>query len=122
VRRLLASALAVFVVAAAGFGVLLLATPGVGDAAARVAAHTGAEGLLTGPPPLRVQQALVATEDSRFYGHSGVDFLGSARATAGPLPGSPTRAARRWTSSWPNCSTPAAGAASPIASSRSPSP
>jgi len=87
VRRLLASALAVFVVAAAGFSVLLLATPGGGDAAARVAAHTGAEGLLTGPPPLRVQQALVVTEGSRFYSHSGVDFLGSARATAGPLLG-----------------------------------
>jgi len=79
--------MAVVLTAAAGFGVLLLATPGVGDAAARVAAHTGTGELLTGPPPLRVQQALVATEDSRFYSHSGIDVLGSIRATAGPLLG-----------------------------------
>ncbi len=86
-RRVLLSTVAVVLTAAGGFGVLLLATPSVGDAAARVAAHTGAGGLLTGPPPLRVQQALVATEDSRFYSHSGIDVLGSLRATAGSLLG-----------------------------------
>ncbi len=86
-RRLLVAVLGVVLMAAAGFGVLLLLTPGVGDAPARVAAHTGAGGLLTGPPPLRVQQALVATEDSRFYSHSGIDVLRSLRATAGPLLG-----------------------------------
>jgi len=87
VRRLLATVLAVLLTAAAAFGALLLLTPGVGDAAARVAAHTGTGQLLTGPPPLRVQQALVATEDSRFYSHSGVGIPGSIRATVGPLLG-----------------------------------
>jgi len=70
-----------------GFGLLLALTPGVGDAPARVATQTRGGGLLVGSPPLRVQQALVATEDSRFYSHSGVDPIGSLRAVLGPLLG-----------------------------------
>lgn len=90
-RRLLVAAVALLVAAAAGFGVLLLVTPNVTDAPARAAANArfGGYPLLSGPAPVRVQQALVATEDSRFYSHSGVDGLGSARALFGPLLGQP---------------------------------
>ena len=61
-------------------GLLLLgagwvATPSVADAAVRVsddlAAHSAP--VLSGPVPARVADALIATEDSRFYGNPGVD-------------------------------------------------
>ncbi len=86
-RRLLTAVVSLLLLTGIGFGLLLALTPGVGDAPARVATQTRGGGLLVGSPPLRVQQALVATEDSRFYSHSGVDPIGSLRAVLGPLLG-----------------------------------
>jgi penicillin-binding protein 1A len=63
-------------------GVLLAATPEVGDAEARVQAQDAAHGVndtsLSTPP--KVAAALVATEDSRFWNNPGIDPLGLARA------------------------------------------
>jgi membrane peptidoglycan carboxypeptidase len=74
---------------AVGFGLLLAFTPSTGNAQRRVAVVAAAEHAtpLTGPLPTRVVEALVATEDSRFYSHSGVDPIGAARGTFGPLLG-----------------------------------
>lgn len=61
--------------------VLWLVTPGVGDARARtdalLAAHDAPS--LHGNVPSKVAAALVATEDSRFYSHSGLDARGALR-------------------------------------------
>jgi membrane peptidoglycan carboxypeptidase len=52
-----------------------LSTPSVADAAHRVAAHLAAHSspALSGPVPTRMADALLATEDSRFYRTPGVD-------------------------------------------------
>jgi membrane peptidoglycan carboxypeptidase len=80
-RRLLIGVLAVVLVGAAAFGLAWLLTPSVSDAQARTAAilrsHDGSSD--NGVPPVRVAAALVATEDSRFYSHSGLDPKGLAR-------------------------------------------
>ncbi len=56
-------------------------TPGVGDARARTAAIVRSHDALSdnGVLPERVTKALVATEDSRFYSHGGLDPKGIAR-------------------------------------------
>jgi penicillin-binding protein 1A len=63
------------------FGVLWVATPGVDDAPARTAAllreHDAPS--LHGDVPARVAAALIATEDTRFYSHSGLDARGALR-------------------------------------------
>ncbi|MGY1740718.1 MULTISPECIES: biosynthetic peptidoglycan transglycosylase [unclassified Blastococcus] len=66
-----------------------LATPGVGDARARVDALLAAHGApaLTGELPDRVALAVLATEDSRFAGHVGVDWRGALRAPWGVVTG-----------------------------------
>ncbi len=89
VRRALAVVFAAVVTLAVGFGVLLVATPSTSDAHAQVAAqatehHARA---LSGALPTRVVQALIATEDSRFYSHHGVDPVGAVRGVVGPLLG-----------------------------------
>jgi penicillin-binding protein 1A len=60
---------------------LWIATPGVGDARARTNAllreHEAPS--LQGAVPSKVAAALVATEDSRFYSHSGLDARGALR-------------------------------------------
>lgn len=72
-------------------GVLWAATPSVSDAPARVAAilrqHDGVSD--DGTPPARVSQALVATEDSRFYSDHGLDPKGIVRAAWSVLRGGP---------------------------------
>jgi membrane peptidoglycan carboxypeptidase len=61
--------------------VLWVATPGVGDARSRtdalLAEHQAPS--LDGNVPSKVAAALVATEDSRFYSHSGLDARGALR-------------------------------------------
>ena len=61
--------------------VLWVATPGVGDARARtdaiLAAHDAPS--IGGAVPAKVAAALIATEDSRFYSHSGLDARGAIR-------------------------------------------
>ncbi|MGY1745330.1 biosynthetic peptidoglycan transglycosylase [Blastococcus sp. SYSU D00695] len=66
-----------------------LATPGVGDARDRVDALLAEHGApaLTGPLPERLSVAVLATEDSRFADHPGVDWRGALRAPLGVVTG-----------------------------------
>jgi penicillin-binding protein 1A len=66
-----------------------LATPGVGDARERVDTLLAGHGApaLEGELPERVVAAVLATEDSRFAGHVGVDWRGALRAPWGALTG-----------------------------------
>jgi len=75
----------------AGGSVLLLLTPSVSDAPERVASLAASHGGSDrgGEVPGRFAAALVATEDSRFYSHHGLDGLGVARAVLGSLSGGP---------------------------------
>ena len=62
---------------------LWVSTPDVSDVQARVAAvtHTFAVPLLSEDEvPERLAQAVVATEDERFYSHHGIDSIGLGRA------------------------------------------
>lgn len=88
-RRAVVVLLAVLVLAAAVFGVAWLATPGVDDAQQRVAAELAAHGgtPLTGDLPPRISAALLATEDSHFADHPGVDWHGLLRAPLGLVTG-----------------------------------
>lgn len=73
---------ALVVVLTAGFAVGWAATPGVGDAEQRVAerlAEHGGTPLAAEVPP-RIAAALLATEDSRFHAHPGIDWRGALRA------------------------------------------
>jgi membrane peptidoglycan carboxypeptidase len=84
-RRLLRRlAVLVAVIAALGvlaFGVLLLITPSVGNAARLARAQALAHhSVYPGPPvPARFAASLVATEDHRFYSEPGVDPFAIAR-------------------------------------------
>jgi penicillin-binding protein 1A len=83
------AALVALLVFALAFGLLLVGTPSVSDAATRVQSRARAANApqLAGPLPARVVDALVATEDSRFYSHSGVDPRGAIRGLFGPILG-----------------------------------
>src|ERR1700712_5634996 len=61
--------------------VLWVATPGVGDARARTNALLATHNAPSiGPDvPSKAAAALIATEDSRFYSHSGLDARGAIR-------------------------------------------
>jgi len=62
---------------------LWVSTPDVSDVQARVAAVTREHGVALLRPdqvPDLLAQAVVATEDSRFYSHHGLDTVGLARA------------------------------------------
>jgi penicillin-binding protein 1A len=83
--------LALVVLAAIAFGGLYLLTPSVSDAQTLVqeqaAQHnTSYPGV---QPPARFTEALVATEDHRFYSTPGVDPFAVARLIAGKLTGHP---------------------------------
>jgi membrane peptidoglycan carboxypeptidase len=80
-RRLLVVVLAVLLSGLTAFGLAWLITPSVGDAEARTAAIVRSQGAISdaGIPPARVAQAIVSTEDARFYSHSGLDPRGLAR-------------------------------------------
>jgi len=82
-RRLLATALGLAVLCAAGVAAAWPLTPSVSDAAARVRSRLAphqAPVLARLPFPDRVGEAIVATEDSRFYAHWGIDLQGVLRA------------------------------------------
>src|SRR5260221_4793456 len=62
---------------------LWVSTPDVSDVQERVAAETRAHGVVMLAPeqvPDLLAKAVVATEDSRFYTHHGIDTVGQARA------------------------------------------
>ena len=66
-------------------------TPGVGNAEQLVRARSAAQHaveLAALPSPDRVGQALIATEDSRFYATPGIDPISAARAAVAMLRGS----------------------------------
>ncbi len=83
-RRLLAwLAIVVSLLVVAGFTLALETAPAADDLALRVAAfdraHAGRPVALAAvSPPLR--EAVVATEDERFYHHQGLDLIGLLRA------------------------------------------
>ena len=80
-RRSLAGLLTLVLLLGAGAGIAWAITPGVGDAEARTSAIIRANHAVSddGIPPTRVSEALVATEDSRFYSHHGLDPKSLAR-------------------------------------------
>jgi len=93
-RRSWAARLVRLVVSVAVLGALLLVagwevTPSVDDAAARVAGQLSAHSApaLQGPVPPRVADALIATENSRFYSSRGLDPISVLRAPIGVLSG-----------------------------------
>lgn len=60
-----------------------VATPATDDIQARVQAYTRAKGIVLlseRAVPATLADAVVATEDERFYSHHGIDSLGAARA------------------------------------------
>ncbi|RBY86508.1 hypothetical protein DQ241_13400 [Blastococcus sp. TF02A-30] len=85
-RRVL---LAVVAVAVLVVGTTWALTPGVDDARARVDARLSAFGgaALSGDVPPRIAAALLATEDSHFADHIGVDWRGALRAPLGLVTG-----------------------------------
>jgi membrane peptidoglycan carboxypeptidase len=87
VRRLLAVLLALLVLGAATFGVLLLLTPSVGNAPSLSRAIDQAHHVAyPGPPvPKLFAESLVATEDHRFYSEPGVDVFAIARVAAATI-------------------------------------
>ena len=83
VRRVVLLASAVLVLLAVVMAVAWPLTPSVGDAERRIATRLSAHGaadLHVLPLPDKVGQAIIATEDSRFRSHRGVDALGVIRA------------------------------------------
>jgi len=85
-RRLL---VALAVVALLALGAAWVATPGVGDARERVDARLAAyAGTALGEEiPPRIAAALLATEDSHFADHIGIDWRGALRAPLGLVSG-----------------------------------
>lgn len=82
-RRALVAVALVAALIAPSAGTLWFTTPSGDDIQARVAALTSSYGVpLLGADqvPPRLAEAVVATEDERFYQHHGVDSLGVARA------------------------------------------
>jgi penicillin-binding protein 1A len=93
-RRLVRTAKVVsvlIVLAAIAFGGLYVLTPSVADAPALVQ-EQAAQHNISYPgvqPPTRFTEALIATEDHRFYSTPGVDPLAVARLIAGKVTGHP---------------------------------
>jgi membrane peptidoglycan carboxypeptidase len=79
----------VVAVLAAGLGLLFVLTPSAGQATALARAQAQEHHIAyPGPPvPRYFAQALVATEDHRFYGDPGVDPLALARVLAARITG-----------------------------------
>jgi len=73
-----------------GMVALWVSTPSgslAADMVDQLLAREHARALTTLPNPDRVGQALIATEDSRFYSHQGIDARGAVRALVYPLIG-----------------------------------
>ena len=88
-RRLVKTVVVLIVVLAVVFGGLWAFTPSVANAPALVQQQAVSHGIgYPGvQPPARFTQALVATEDHRFYSTPGVDPLAVARLIAGDITG-----------------------------------
>lgn len=90
-RRVALLVVVLLVVPVAAAALLWPLTPSVADAerriAARLAAH-GAHDPAALPRPDKVGVAVVATEDSRFFSHHGLDAAGVLRAAAAAVSGS----------------------------------
>lgn len=88
-RRTAAGLGVLALLAIAAFGVLLVVTPSVGRAPQIARAQDRAHGTpYPGPPvPARFAQALVATEDHRFYQDPGIDPIAVGRVALGYLTG-----------------------------------
>jgi len=80
---------AVILILAAGIGLLFVLTPSAGQATALAAAQARAHHIAyPGPPvPQYFAEALVATEDHRFYTDPGVDPFALVRVTASWITG-----------------------------------
>ena len=83
IRPLILVAALLLLVPIVAFGAAFAVSPSTGDLSARVAALDRARGVprvaLAAVSPL-LREAVVATEDERFYQHSGVDLLALLRA------------------------------------------
>ncbi len=81
VRRIALSFLTLVLVIVVAFVSIWKLTPGVADAEDRTAAIVADHGGISdaGIPPQKVSAALLATEDSRFYSHHGLDPQSLAR-------------------------------------------
>ena len=88
-RRLGRALVAVVVTFAVLLGIGWVVTPSVDDAQQLVSAELAANGgtPLQGDVPDNLAQALIATEDSRFEHHVGIDAIGAVRAGWGALTG-----------------------------------
>jgi penicillin-binding protein 1A len=89
-RRLGRALAAVVLTFAVLLGIGWVLTPSVDDAQQRVSQELATNGAtaLQGAVPDKLAEALIATEDSRFRSHLGVDPIGAARAGWGALTGS----------------------------------
>jgi membrane peptidoglycan carboxypeptidase len=90
-RRTVGTLAVLVVVPLLGVAVLWPLTPGVGQAAQLVRAHLAASHspeLVILPRPDRVGQALIATEDSRFFETPGIDPISAVRAGLATVTGS----------------------------------
>jgi membrane peptidoglycan carboxypeptidase len=82
-RRLAAAVAVIAAVAAPSVLTLWVSTPSTADIQQRVLAATRAHGVALlgeGDVPTLLAQAVVATEDERFYSHHGIDTIGLGRA------------------------------------------
>lgn len=82
-RRLAVAVLIIVALVAPSVVTLWTSTPSVDDIQSRVAALTRSYGvplLSESEVPPQLAEAVVATEDERFYKHHGIDSLGLARA------------------------------------------
>lgn len=91
IKRFTGTVVALAALGAIAFTGLMLVLPGVGDAPALARAldrahHAAYPG--TALPP-RVEAALVATEDHRFYSEPGIDLVAAGRMVLGRLSGGP---------------------------------
>ncbi len=90
-KRLVGTVVALAVLGAIAFTGLLLVLPGVGNAPALARAlDLARHAAYPGPAlPPRVSDALVATEDHRYYAEPGVDLAAGGRVLLGSLGGGP---------------------------------
>ena len=82
-RRVLVAVAVIAALGAPSVATLWVATPSVTDIQSRIAAVTRSHGVVMLAPnqvPHLLAQAVVATEDERFYSHHGIDSIGLGRA------------------------------------------
>ena len=82
-ERLALALTAAVALATPSLATLWISTPSADDVQQRVQAATGKHGVVLlneGDVPPLLAQAVVATEDERFYSHHGIDTIGLARA------------------------------------------